>query len=52
MWILSQGEVGGNADHPHGQLPLYRLMADRIGREYARAQAKQIFRNLLCFARC
>ena len=22
-------------------------MADRIGREYARAQAKQIFRNLL-----
>ena len=26
---------------------LYRLMADRIGREYARAQAKQIFRNLL-----
>jgi hypothetical protein len=26
---------------------LYRLMADRIGREYARAQAKQIFRTLL-----
>ena len=26
---------------------LYRLMADRIGREYARAQAKQLFRNLL-----
>jgi hypothetical protein len=26
---------------------LYRLMADRIGHEYARAQAKQIFRNLL-----
>jgi hypothetical protein len=26
---------------------LYRLMADRIGREYAHAQAKQIFRNLL-----
>lgn len=26
---------------------LYRLLADRIGREYARAQAKQIFRNLL-----
>lgn len=26
---------------------LYRLMADRIGREYKRAQAKKIFRNLL-----
>jgi len=26
---------------------LYRLMADRIGREYARAQPKRIFRNLL-----
>src|SRR5438132_899146 len=26
---------------------LYRLLADRIGREYARAQAKQLFRNLL-----
>ena len=26
---------------------LYRLMADRIGREYDRAQAKTIFRNLL-----
>jgi len=26
---------------------LYRLMADRIGREYAKAQAKTIFRNLL-----
>jgi len=26
---------------------LYRLMADRIGREYQRAQAKKIFRNLL-----
>ena len=26
---------------------LYRLMADRIGREYERAQAKKIFRNLL-----
>ena len=26
---------------------LYRLMAEHIGREYARAQAKQIFRNLL-----
>lgn len=26
---------------------LYRLMADRIGREYDRAQAKTLFRNLL-----
>ena len=26
---------------------LYRLMAERIGREYQRAQAKKIFRNLL-----
>jgi len=26
---------------------LYRLMADHIGREYSRAQAKKIFRNLL-----
>src|SRR5881409_4258270 len=26
---------------------LYRLMAQRIGREYGRAQAKTIFRNLL-----
>jgi hypothetical protein len=26
---------------------LYRLMAERIGREYERAQAKKIFRNLL-----
>src|SRR5204862_1834597 len=26
---------------------LYRLMAARIGREYERAQAKKIFRNLL-----
>ena len=26
---------------------LYRLMADHIGREYQRAQAKKIFRNLL-----
>jgi hypothetical protein len=26
---------------------LYRLMADQIGREYRRAQAKKIFRNLL-----
>jgi len=26
---------------------LYRLMADQIGREYQRAQAKKIFRNLL-----
>jgi hypothetical protein len=26
---------------------LYRLMADRIGREYAKSQAKTIFRNLL-----
>src|SRR5205807_9915704 len=26
---------------------LYRLMANRIGREYKRAQAKKIFRNLL-----
>ena len=26
---------------------LYRLMAHRIGREYSRAQAKKIFRNLL-----
>jgi hypothetical protein len=26
---------------------LYRLMAQRIGREYSRAQAKTIFRNLL-----
>jgi hypothetical protein len=26
---------------------LYRLMAGRIGREYERAQAKKIFRNLL-----
>lgn len=26
---------------------LYRLMAERIGREYKRAQAKRIFRNLL-----
>jgi len=26
---------------------LYRLMADRIGREYERAQAKKLFRNLL-----
>ncbi len=26
---------------------LYRLMAERIGREYPRAQAKKIFRNLL-----
>jgi hypothetical protein len=26
---------------------LYRLMADRIGREYAKAQAKTIYRNLL-----
>ena len=26
---------------------LYRLMADRIGREYAKAQAKTLFRNLL-----
>lgn len=26
---------------------LYRLMADKIGREYVRAQAKKIFRNLL-----
>jgi hypothetical protein len=26
---------------------LYRLMADQIGREYERAQAKKIFRNLL-----
>ena len=26
---------------------LYRLMANRIGREYERAQAKKIFRNLL-----
>ncbi len=26
---------------------LYRLMAQRIGREYQRAQAKKIFRNLL-----
>ena len=26
---------------------LYRLMADRIGREYKRVQAKKIFRNLL-----
>ena len=26
---------------------LYRLMAERIGREYKRAQAKKIFRNLL-----
>jgi hypothetical protein len=26
---------------------LYRLMADRIGREYAEAQAKTIYRNLL-----
>jgi hypothetical protein len=26
---------------------LYRLMADRIGREYGKAQAKTIFRNLL-----
>ena len=26
---------------------LYRLMAQRIGREYTRAQAKKIFRNLL-----
>src|SRR5512135_2306199 len=26
---------------------LYRLMADRIGREYDKAQAKTIFRNLL-----
>ena len=26
---------------------LYRLLADRIGREYAKAQAKTIFRNLL-----
>ena len=26
---------------------LYRLMAQRIGREYTRAQAKKIFRNIL-----
>jgi hypothetical protein len=26
---------------------LYRLMAERVGREYQRAQAKKIFRNLL-----
>jgi hypothetical protein len=26
---------------------LYRLMAQRIGREYSHAQAKRIFRNLL-----
>jgi hypothetical protein len=26
---------------------LYRLMAGKIGREYERAQAKKIFRNLL-----
>ena len=26
---------------------LYRLLADQIGREYERAQAKTIFRNLL-----
>ena len=26
---------------------LYRLMADRIGREYAKAQAQTIFRKLL-----
>ena len=26
---------------------LYRLMAQRIGREYCHAQAKRIFRNLL-----
>ena len=26
---------------------LYRLMAEKIGREYQRAQAKKIFRNLL-----
>ena len=26
---------------------LYRLMADRIGREYGKAQAKTIFRHLL-----
>ncbi len=26
---------------------LYRLMADRIGREYDKAQAKMIFRNLM-----
>jgi hypothetical protein len=26
---------------------LYRLMADRIGREYDKAQAKMILRNLL-----
>jgi hypothetical protein len=26
---------------------LYRLMADRIGREYAKAQAKTVYRNLL-----
>jgi hypothetical protein len=26
---------------------LYRLMADRVGREYAKAQAKTLFRNLL-----
>jgi hypothetical protein len=26
---------------------LYRLMADRVGREYDKAQAKTIFRNLL-----
>jgi hypothetical protein len=26
---------------------LYRLMAERIGREYARAQAKTLFRQLL-----
>lgn len=26
---------------------LYRLMAERVGREYERAQAKKIFRNLL-----
>jgi len=26
---------------------LYRLMATRIGREYERAQAKKLFRNLL-----
>ncbi|MBV8232268.1 MAG: hypothetical protein JO329_19980, partial [Planctomycetaceae bacterium] len=26
---------------------LYRLMADRIGREYAKAQAKTLYRNLL-----
>lgn len=26
---------------------LYRLMADKIGKEYKRSQAKKIFRNLL-----